>query len=203
MKLGRRFSRASTRSKSAAPGSLPDGMQIAGAWSWRILAGAGVIALLIFLVIQLRLIVIPVLIAVIVSSLLVPFSFLQRHRWPRWLSIVTAALMAVGGVGGLVVLVVSQVRAGWPDLQQQSIVAWDNFKDFLLQSPLHLTESQIMDFGGQAWEAIQRDSSTLVSGALSIGSTAGHLVAGLLITIFAAIMMLNQSLTQEAYTNDG
>ena len=64
-------------------------MRIAGAWSWRLLVVGAVIAVLIFLVVQLRLIVIPLLIAVLISALLVPFAdFLQpaplaavaRHR---------------------------------------------------------------------------------------------------------------------------
>src|SRR5690606_18766351 len=106
-------------------------MVLAGAWSWRILAIAGVAALFIFLVIELRIIVIPLLVAVIVSALLVPFSqFLQRHGWPRWLAITTTLVVTVGAITALVYLVVTQVRAGWPDLQEQSIAAWDRFTEW-------------------------------------------------------------------------
>ena len=166
-------------------------MRIAGAWSWRILAVAGVVALVIFLVMQLRVIVIPMLVAIIISALLVPFSeFLQRHRWPRWLAILTSALTAIGVVTALVYIIVTQIRAGWPDLQRQSVAAWDEFTAFLLQSPLHLTEDQIVEYGQDIWEGLQRDSSTWISGVLSVGSTAGHLLAGLLITLFASLLIL-------------
>lgn len=166
-------------------------MLLAGAWSWRILAIAGVVALFIFLVIQFRVIVIPMLVAIIVSALLVPFSeFLQRHRWPRWLAITTTLIITVGAISALVYLVVTQVRAGWPDLQTQSIAAWDRFTDWLLASPLHVTEEQIAEWATGLWDGIQRDSSVWINGALSVGSTAGHFVAGALIAVFAILLIL-------------
>ncbi|MBX3092972.1 MAG: AI-2E family transporter [Cryobacterium sp.] len=170
---------------------LPRGMLLAGAWSWRILAIAGVVALFIFLVIEFRVIVIPMLVAIIVSALLVPFSeFLQRHRWPRWLAIATTLVVTVGAISSLVYLVVTQVRAGWPDLQAQSLAAWDRLTDWLLASPLHVTEEQIAEWAAGLWEGIQRDSSVWINGALTVGSTAGHLVAGALIAIFAILLIL-------------
>src|SRR5690554_3859424 len=127
-------------------------MMIAGAWSWRILALAGVIALFVYLVIQLRLILIPLMVALLVSALLVPLvQFLIRHRWPKWLAVTVAELGLIGLVTGLVYLVVWQVRTGLPDLQQQSLEAWEDFKQFLLESPLHLTGEQLNAYGDQLW----------------------------------------------------
>lgn len=166
-------------------------MVIAGAWSWRILAVAGVAALFIFLVIELRIIVIPLLVAVIVSALLVPFSqFLQRHGWPRWLAITATLVLTVGAITGLVYLVITQVRAGWPDLREQSVAAWDRFTEWLLASPLHITEAQVLDWADDFWDSVERDSSIWISGALSVGSTAGQFLAGALIAIFAILLIL-------------
>lgn len=166
-------------------------MLLAGAWSWRVLAIAGVIALVVFLVIELRIIVIPMLVAVIVSALLVPFSqFLQRHRWPKWLAVTTTLALTVGVVSGLVYLVVTQVRTGWPDLQAQSVAAWDRFTEWLLDSPMHITEAQVGEWAADLWHEIERDSSAWISGALSVGSTAGQFIAGTLIAIFAILLIL-------------
>lgn len=82
------------------------------------------------------------------------------------------------------------VRAGYPDLQAQSVEAYDNLKAWLLASPLQLTEADISAYLGQAWEAIQRDSSALVSGLMSVGTTAGHVLAGFLLTLFATLFFL-------------
>lgn len=181
--------------KAVAPTSeaelVPTGIRLAAAWSWRILAIAAVVALFIFLITQLRDIIIPLMVAILLAALLVPIvNALVRHRWPRWLAVLLAVLGLIAVIGGLVVLVVFQVRGGFPDLQRQSVEAFDNFKDYLLASPLHLTESDLNDYLDQVWAAIQNDSQALLSGALSVGSSAGRFLAGLLLTLFATIFLL-------------
>jgi predicted PurR-regulated permease PerM len=189
--IGRRKSDARGARQTAPEELVPRGMLIVGAWSWRILALAGVAALFIYLVIQLRLILIPLLVSILLAALLVPFvQFLQRHRWPKWLAVTVAELGIIGIVGGLVYLVVWQVRTGIPDLQEQSLVAWEDFKQFLLESPLHLTGDQLNEFGDQLWATVQRDSDIVISGALSVGSTAGHVLAGVLLVLFITLFML-------------
>lgn len=183
------MTKTSTPAPTAEP--VPYGVRLAAAWSWRILAIAAVIALFIFLITQLRGIVIPLMVAILLAALLVPLvSALVRHRWPKWLAVIVAMVGLIAVIGGLVVLVVFQVRGGFADLQQQSIQAFDNFKDYLLTSPLHLTETDIDKYVAQAWAAIQNDSQALLSGALSVGSSAGRFVAGLLLTLFATVFLL-------------
>ncbi len=166
-------------------------MRIAGAWSWRILVILAVIGVFIFLVIQLREIVVPFMVALLLAALLVPFvQFLQRHRWPKWLAVALAEIGLIAIVAGLVVLVVLQVRSGFPDLQKQTVLAYTHFKQFLLDSPLHLTNSDLNNYLGQALATIQKDSQALVSGVVSVGSSAGRFLAGVLLTLFATLFML-------------
>ncbi|TFB80873.1 AI-2E family transporter [Terrimesophilobacter mesophilus] len=175
----------------SAEDAVPMGMRIAGAWSWRILVVAGVGALLIFLVIQLKLIVIPFLVAILLGALLVPFvQFLQRHRWPKWLAVGLAEVGLIGIVTGLVYLIVTQIIRGFPDLRDRSLAFFEEVKTLLLNSPLHLTEAQINDYLAQAWDGIQRDSQWLLSGALSFGSSFGHFLAGILLVLFATLFIL-------------
>jgi putative heme transporter len=171
--------------------SVPFGMRIAAAWSWRLLLVGGVLAVVIFLIIQLRLIVIPVLVAVLLGALLVPFSqFLQRHRWPKWLGVTVALLSALTVVGGLLTLGISQIVRGSDELAAQSLVAWEDFREWLLEGPLRITETQLNEFVAQAITSVQQDSSVLVSGALSLGTTLGHFLAGLLLALFATLFIL-------------
>ena len=177
--------------RRAVDGALPVGMRIAGAWSWRVLAIAGVVALFVFLVIQLKLIVIPLLVAILLAALLVPFvQFLQRHRWPKWLAVALAEVGLIGIVTGLVYLIVTQIIRGFPDLRDRSVEFFDEVKALLLASPLHLTEAQINDYLAQSWEGIQRDSQWLLSGAVSFGSSFGHFLAGILLVLFATLFFL-------------
>jgi predicted PurR-regulated permease PerM len=168
--------------------AVPPALRVAGAYSWRILLVVGVLAVLIFLIIQLRYIVVPFLVAILVAALLVPFvQWLTRHRWPKWLAIAVAMLATIAVVSGLIF---SQVRSGYPDLQQKSIQAYEDFKAFLAASPLQVDDAELSNYIDQAIAALQKDSQALISGALSLGSTAGHVLAGVLLTLFATLFIL-------------
>ena len=171
--------------------AVPAGLKIAGAYSWRILAIVGVIAVFIFLVMQFKYIVIPFMIAILIGALLVPLvQWLVRHKWPKALAVAVAMLGTIAIVSGLLVVVVSQIRSGWPDLQDRSVKAYEDFRTFLETSPLHITDAQFSAWLDSAIASIQADSQVLVSGALSVGSTAGHVLAGLLLTLFATLFIL-------------
>ena len=171
--------------------SVPPALAIAASYSWRILLVVGALVVVGFLIVQLRYVVVPVLVAILISALLLPaVQWLLRHRWPRWLAILTTMFGTIGVISGLVLVVVWQVRLGFPDLQDKSIAAFERFKEFLLVSPLQLTEADINGYVSEILATLQRDSSVLVSGILSAGSTVGHVIAGMLIAIFATIFIL-------------
>ncbi|HEU5222245.1 MAG TPA: AI-2E family transporter [Candidatus Lumbricidophila sp.] len=173
------------------PVELPAGIRLAGAWSWRLLLVIALVGVVLFLIVQLRLIVIPLLIAVLISALLVPFSnLLQRHRWPKWLAVLTAMLALLVVVGGLLTLGISQVVRGSADLAAQSNVAWAGFLEWLHTGPLGLTDAQIDDFVQRALDSVNKDSAALWTGALSVGSTLGHVLAGVLLTLFSTLFIL-------------
>jgi predicted PurR-regulated permease PerM len=171
--------------------AVPRGMRIAGAWGWRILVIAGVTALAVFLVIQLRLIVIPLLIGVLVAALLTPLvNFLHRHKWPRGLAIAAAVLGALVAVSGLLALAIWQISRQFGEVRDRTVQSFDDLKEMLLQSPLHVTEADINAWIQGLFGSIQQDSQVLVSGALSIGSTLGHVATGLFLSLFCLLFIL-------------
>ena len=166
-------------------------VEIAGQWAWRILAVLGVLVVFGLLIIQLRDIVVPFMVALLVAALLVPLvNFLVRHRWPRGLAVALAMVGTLAIVGGLVFLIVWQVRSGYPALEKRSIAAFADFKDFLATSPLQISPKEFDAYVSDAVKAFQADSSALLSGALSVGTTAGHVIAGALLTLFATLFIL-------------
>lgn len=194
MVFGRRIkpaSRVQSRANTPEATEVPAGLSIAAAYSWRLLVVLGLIAVLIFLVITLKYIVIPFLVAILIGALLVPLvNLLVRMKWPRWLAVSVTLVGFLAVVGGLIVIVVSEVRAGLPSLQTQSAAAYEALREFLRDSPLQLSDQDLDDYLTQIFEAIQRDSEALVSGILSVGSTAGHVLAGALLSLFATIFVL-------------
>lgn len=170
---------------------VPLGMRVAGAWAWRVLALLAVAAVFVFLVIQLRLIVIPIMISILLAALLVPLvQFLQRHRWPKGLAVAVAEVGLIAVVTGLVVLVVTQIRSDLPELQARAVTAFEELTLFLSQPPLSVSQTDIDGYIAQGSSLLEANGDPIVSGVLSVGSTAGHAAAGLLLTLFANLFLL-------------
>jgi predicted PurR-regulated permease PerM len=188
---------ALSRSKKVEPApvdpeeTVPVGLKIAAAYSWRILLVLGVFAVFVYLFIQFRYIAIPFMISILVGALLVPLvQWLQRHRWPKWLAVALAMVGTIAIVAGLIVVVVAQIRSGFPDLQERSLAAFQDFRDWLVTSPFAIDDAEFDAWIASIVEAVQRDSQAIISGALSVGSTAGHVITGLLLTLFATLFIL-------------
>ncbi|WP_251450414.1 AI-2E family transporter [Microbacterium sp. Marseille-Q6648] len=171
--------------------TVPRGLRIATAYSWRLLVVAAAAAVAIWLIIQLKLLVIPLLIAILITALLSPgFGWMLRHRVPRWLAIVVSVLTTLAVVSGLMWLVIWQVTREWPSVSERTVEAVAEFRQYLIQGPLHLTAGQIDDLLGQAWSLIQEQAGVLWSGALAIGTTIGHVATGALLTLFILLTLL-------------
>lgn len=172
-------------------GRVPQGLRTTAAWSWRILVIVGVAAVVVWLVIQFKLVVIPFFISILLAALLIPFSsFLQRHRWPKWLAITASMLGALALVGGLVTLVVFQVRGGWNALVAATLRAIDDVSGWLAGAPFNLELDDVRRTVLDWWTEFSHDTGSIWAGALSVGTTTGHVLTGLLLTLFATLFLL-------------
>lgn len=171
--------------------AIPMGVEIGGQFAWRLLAIGAVVVVVGFVVAQLRDIVIPLLIAVLIASLLVPLvNLLVRHKWPRGIAVAVAMLLTLGIVAGLILLVASQIRAGSSDIATRAVASFDDFKAFLAAPPLEINEADLNGYIDQLVKAAQADSSVFVTGALSVGTTGLHVLTGFLLVIFSTLFIL-------------
>ena len=171
--------------------TVPLGLRITAAYSWRILLIAAVVAGFIWIVIQLKLLVIPLLVGILITALLWPaFEWMLRHRVPRWLAVVVSIVGAIAIVGVLMTLVVWQVRTQLGDVQERSTAAVEQFRQFLLDGPLHLSEKQIQGYIDQGVEFLNEQAQLLWNGALAVGTTAAHVVTGAVLSLFILICLL-------------
>ncbi len=68
--------------------AIPVSVRIAGAWSWRIIGVLVLAGVLVYLVALLHVVVVPVLVATLLSGLLTPLkNRLTRAGLPRWLAV--------------------------------------------------------------------------------------------------------------------
>ncbi|MDL9980767.1 AI-2E family transporter [Microbacterium sp. ASV49] len=171
--------------------SIPHGLRVATAYAWRLLVVAAAVGVLIWLVIQLNLLVIPLLVAILITALLWPvFTWMLRRHVPRWLAVVIAVVGTIAIIGGLLWLVVWQITDQWPSVQERTLAAVDEFRHFLMTGPLQLSEKQINDFLAEGLKLLQEQGSALWSGALSIGSTIGHIATGTVLAFFILLCIL-------------
>ncbi|BDZ49641.1 hypothetical protein GCM10025867_18820 [Frondihabitans sucicola] len=174
-----------------SPDGVPAGMVIAGEWAWRLLAVAGVIALFLLLVSELQVIVIPLMVAILISALLVPgAAYLRRRGWPKWLAIIVTLVVVIGVLTGLGFLIVDEIADGLPSLVRRTIEAYHDARGFLMGGPFHFTHEQLHDFYRDVLKAIQSDTDALLARAVSVGSTLGRFVTGLFIAIVATVILL-------------
>jgi len=175
----------------AADEAVPEPLKVTAAYSWRLLVIAGVIALFVFLVMLLKLLVIPLMVAILVTALLWPaFHLMLRARFPRWLAIAITLIGTVGVVVGLLWLVVWQVRDQLPQVQAKTVASIAQLRTFLLEGPLHLTERQIDAYIQQGITILQQQSDLLVNGAMAVTGTAAHILTGALLALFILICLL-------------
>lgn len=182
--------RTRTVSTDIAEG-VPRGLRVATAYAWRLLIVAAALGVGIWLIIELKLLVIPLLVAILVTALVWPaFTFLMRHRFPHWLAIVIAVVGTLAIITGLVWLAVWQIGLQWDSVRERTVAALDEFRTYLINGPLHLTAGQIDDMLAQGWALLQEQVDLLLSGALAIGSTVGHVATGALLALFILICLL-------------
>lgn len=171
---------------------IPAPLERATQWSWRLLLIAGAIAVGLFVVAQLSFLIIPLFIAVLLAALAAPVSLgLLKLRFPRWLATLTTILVFLSVVGGLVYLVVNELIRGWASFQERSVDAYQEFVDFLLDSPLQVTEAQLNEWVNAIATEFNIDSSWVLSGALSVTSSVGSWLVGAGIALFALVFFIH------------
>ncbi|MFB9375660.1 AI-2E family transporter [Kineococcus gynurae] len=176
---------------STAPSYVSPAVRTAASWSWRFLVIVGAVVLLAFGLSFLSEILIPVLVALLLTALLSPVvALLRRARLPRALAVAVTMLLAAGILSGLVTIVGSQAADGFSDLSRSATQGVAEVESWLASGPLHLDSTALSDLLSRAEATLKENQSSLVSGALGFATTATHIIAGFFITLFATFFFL-------------
>lgn len=161
------------------------------AWAWRLLVILAAVVALLWVVKRLEVIVVPLLLALMLSALLVPIvDALDKRGAPRGGAVALVLLAGFGILGGIMTFVVSQFVVGVPDLVTQVTRSIDSVKKWLIEGPLHLSRQQIDHAGNSAIQALQNNQEKLTSGALSTAATITEIVTAALLMMFTLIFFL-------------
>ncbi|MBO3100500.1 AI-2E family transporter [Cellulomonas fengjieae] len=192
------MSPTASRPRLDEPGRTGDGQAVppavrnAAAWSWRLLLiGAG-LAVLLWLLNELKVVVVPIAVAVLLAVLLTPFvGWLQRvTRMPRAAAAGIGLFGMLALVAGLLTLAGRSIIKGFGQLWQQAAQGIDRLTTWLADGPLQVSDADIASWTETLQGSLTGGTPTLVSGALHATTTVGHVAAGALIALFCTFFFL-------------
>ncbi|MBH0116879.1 AI-2E family transporter [Salinibacterium sp. NG253] len=154
-----------------------------GSWSIRslqVLLLLTLISVTVFALTQLKLVVIPVLIALILAAAASPLVvWMRRHGVGRALSAWIALLGGIIVLGGLITAIVFAVQDQWSDLSDSAVEGFEQLKSFALDGPFPIDQDAL----DEAWNAVVDfvTSATFGLGAIQGVSAAAQVVTGILL----------------------
>lgn len=173
--------------------AVPYGVELTASWAWRflVIVAAG------FLIVRalgfLEVVVIPVVIALLVSALVVPVvSLLDRIGLPRGFAALLCLLGVVAVVGAMLTFAGNQVANGASDLANQSSQGLGEIRNWLRTGPFHMSDNQIDTWFNSVQTSLQKwgEKGITVGKVTAVGHTALDVLAGLFIVLFSTYFFL-------------
>lgn len=172
---------------------VPWGLDLAAAWSWRLIviaaAGYGVL----WLLGHFSVITFPLAIALLVAALCTPLvTTLRRLGLPRGPSTGIVMVLGIGTVALLLTFVGQQVAQGATDLADSVVEGLQQIREWMRTGPLNISDSQLDGYIKEVQGAITDSTGTdgMVTRVTEVGTALGHVVAGFFIVLFSTYFFL-------------
>ncbi len=162
---------------------MPRLLQNAAAWSWRLLLVAAVAYLAFKVADALRLVVLPLIAALLASALLHPLTALLRRAGLRplaatWCTILAAAIV-LGGVG---TLIANRVQADYPMLAAEVRRTVRDVQGYLAGPPFHFTGARIGQLTRRLLNYLAQHKSLVAGTVVTGGRYFLEVLTGLILT---------------------
>lgn len=152
--------------------------------SWRFLVCVAAIAVVVYLLTKISFAVIPVLIALLASTLLVPPArWLERHGFPPALATSVVFVLGLAVLAGVIALIAPPVADELDTLTQEVRGGADKLGGYVADLPLGLSEREVQNSIDHIDDRISENSGQIGSGLLSGAQVAAQLATGLLFTL--------------------
>lgn len=171
---------------------IPIGVRRAAAWSWRIIIIIAAAALVLWGLLQVASLVVPVLIAILLSALLMPVvKILTRYTFlPRAAASGIALLGLLLVVAGMFTLAGRQLIASWADIQDKAVTGFQSLLDWATTT-FQIDAPMIDSAVDEGLAQLQENADTLVNSALSTAAVLGNLATGIVICLFTLFFLLS------------
>jgi predicted PurR-regulated permease PerM len=175
------------------PHFVPPGLERVAAWSWRLLVVGAALAVAGFVVWELRGLFVPVFVALMLATQLVPFSYwMQRHGAPTAVAVVVSLLVLFTIVAFFTVVIlgglISQIDEVGAEVSRgaDKVAAWVSDRD----GPLDLEKGQAQKDTGSIDESLDKAGDVVLKGVAGGISLFSQLIAGAILAVAFLIYML-------------
>lgn len=166
-------------------------LRILASWSWRLILVCAVVVGIWWLGGKLGPVVVPVLLAVMVTAALSPVNrFFVSRRWPRWASAASSMLITLIVLAGLLTLVGTQIASQWSMLVVNATQGFQGVLSWLGEGPLHIGTDQMQDWFDQFLQTMRNSQQQIAGAVATAGSKIGQFFAGAATMLFATFFFL-------------
>lgn len=166
---------------------LPVTLATSATYAWRILLVSAAVALLAWLVARLSVATIPLFLAVILASILIPpVRWLQRHRWRPGLAAFAVLFGVAVVVSGVFAFVIPQFISQLGQLEEQLAQATEQLSDLLGEGIFNQANVQLGALRERLLQYTQENLDQVMSGAMLVL----EVVAGVLLTVVLLFFLM-------------
>lgn len=171
--------------------AVPYAVRAAADWSWRVLVISAAVALLGWIAWQLRLAVFPVAVAALLAALLYPpVRWLRSAGWKRGIAAATVFIGFLAVVSGSLTLVGNAISGQFDEVIERAGEGLVELQEWFAGPPFYLTEQQIQNWVDSIVQAFGQGQGVIAQGAVSTARTTIEVLAGLILTLFALLLLL-------------
>lgn len=170
---------------------VPEGVEIATQWAWRLLVIAAAGALAIWLLRYFSEITVPVAIALLGTALTVDaVNWLQNRGLPRLLATFIVVIVMLAAFFGMLALVGQQLSTQVAELRANVVEGISQVQDWAKTGPLNLTDDQVQQWVDSAKASIESSDTSVLARVSEVGTTLTHVLAGFFIALFSSFFFL-------------
>ena len=170
---------------------VPFAMDVAGAWSWRLIVIAGAGWVVWKGLGHVSLLVIAMMVAMLLAALLSPTVMLLRKKGVR-----AGGAAAIAELGLLLLLAViisltgQQLVRGFATMANKAVQGYQQLVDWLKSLGYDLGADQLNQLLHQIENTFKDNPNTVLNGVSRVGSTAADVATGVLLTLFTLLFFL-------------
>ncbi|MFN3865917.1 MAG: AI-2E family transporter [Demequina sp.] len=178
-------------SEASVLDKVPVTLRVAAAWSWRAIVVGIIIVAGVWAFTSLTALFVPLVIALIIAAPLERLvTLMERIKFPRALGSLLAIVILILTAAGLGTLASTAFMSEFDDLRDAAVEGFDTFVDWLVTGPIGVNQTQVDELVETAQSFFEDNAQGLASGALSVGTAIGTIVAGIIIALVALFFFM-------------